>query len=244
MYDLPSEQVGESGLPDEFHRLQGELLTETCRSPLYDRDRCFIACDLNLYYDSRNTSLYKRPDWFLALDVPQANQQADLRWSYLVWQESVPPFLVLEFLSPGTEAEDLGTALRSLNQPPRKWEVYERLLRVPYYGVYDRYQNQFRLFCLQGSLYQELDLPRSQFWLEDLGLGLGLWDGDYQGIGGRWLRWYGVDNQWIPTTAEQVTQERREKEEAQRRAEQAESQYQALLQRLQAQGLDPQDFVS
>jgi hypothetical protein len=31
MYDLPSELVGESGLPDEFHCLQATLLSETCQ---------------------------------------------------------------------------------------------------------------------------------------------------------------------------------------------------------------------
>ncbi|MEY2978569.1 MAG: hypothetical protein RLZZ435_2708, partial [Cyanobacteriota bacterium] len=29
MYDLPSEEVGEPGLPDEFHRLQAELMEKT-----------------------------------------------------------------------------------------------------------------------------------------------------------------------------------------------------------------------
>lgn len=48
MYDLPSEEVGDPGLPDEFHRFQAELLTETCQSPCYPGDRCFTASDLNL----------------------------------------------------------------------------------------------------------------------------------------------------------------------------------------------------
>ena len=29
MYDLPSEEVGEPGLPDEFHDLQPQLLSRT-----------------------------------------------------------------------------------------------------------------------------------------------------------------------------------------------------------------------
>ena len=103
MYELPSEEVGDSGLPDEFHRFQAELLTETCQSPWYPGDRCFTAIDLNLYYDPRNPQRYKRPDWFLALDVGVAQRQEALRWSYLIWQEGVPPFLVVELLSPGTE---------------------------------------------------------------------------------------------------------------------------------------------
>jgi len=33
MYDLPSENQEESGLPDEFHDLQPELLRQTFRPP-------------------------------------------------------------------------------------------------------------------------------------------------------------------------------------------------------------------
>lgn len=35
MYDLPSELIGESGLPDEFHCIQADLLTETCQPTNY-----------------------------------------------------------------------------------------------------------------------------------------------------------------------------------------------------------------
>ncbi len=49
---------------------------------------------------------------------------------------------VVELLSPGTEAEDLGQTLREMNQPSTKWQVYEQILRVPYYVLFDRYENQ------------------------------------------------------------------------------------------------------
>ncbi|WP_027404153.1 hypothetical protein [Aphanizomenon flos-aquae] len=32
MYDLPSELVEESGLPEEFHCIQADLLSETCQT--------------------------------------------------------------------------------------------------------------------------------------------------------------------------------------------------------------------
>jgi Uma2 family endonuclease len=243
MYDLPSEEVGDSGLPDEFHRLQADLLDQTCRSPLYGTNQLFIASDLNLYYDPGHPNRYKRPDWFLALGVPRATVQQQLRWSYLVWQEAVPPLLVIELLSPGTEAEDLGETVRSVDQPPRKWDVYEQFLQVPYYGVCDRYQNRFRMFRLEQGQnwegrYGELKLSEARMWLPELGLGLGVWEGIYKGISGLWLRWYNQENQWVPTESEQTAQECEEKEEQRQRADQAERQYQELLQRLQTQGID------
>ena len=218
MYDLPSEEVGEPGLPDEFHRIQADLMDKTYQSPQFPRDRCLIASDLYLYYDPRNTRFYKRPDWFLALNVPKGKYQKDLRWSYVTWHEP-PLYLVVEFLSPGTEAEDLGQTVRDASRPPVKWDVYERFLEIPYYVIYDRYTNNFRLFHLQGGRYQEVALLNDRFWFPEVEAGLGVWDGVYEGLSGLWLRWYDR-NGWIPTPEEQATQERQRAERERQRAEQ------------------------
>jgi Uma2 family endonuclease len=208
MYDLPSEDPEEPGLPDEFHEFQPQLLRETCQPPNYPAQAIFIGTDLNLYYDSRHTLWHKRPDWFLVLGVAQAQQQQDLRLSYVVWQEGVNPFLVIELLSPGTEAEDLGQTLREINQPPNKWQVYEQILRIPYYVVFDRYQNQLRGFRLVATRYEELTISEGRLWFGEIQLGLGLWQGSYQGIEGLWLRWYDQEGNWIAIAAEQLQQER------------------------------------
>lgn len=115
MYDLPSELVGESGLPDEFHRIQADLLSETCQPLAYPSEEILLASDLNLYYDPRHPLWYKRPDWYMVLGLPSASQQQDLRLSYVIWQEGIDPFLVVELLSPGTEQEDLGKTLQEVN---------------------------------------------------------------------------------------------------------------------------------
>jgi Uma2 family endonuclease len=161
MYDLPSEDKEEMGLPDEFHDFQPKLLRETCQ-PLVDE--FFVGADLNLYYDVRHTGWYKRPDWFLVLGAPASQSQDELRWSYLIWREGVAPFLVVELLSPGTEDEDLGQTLRVVGKPPTKWQVYEQILRVNFYALYDRYSKQFRLFELRGSGYVELTIDGQGFW--------------------------------------------------------------------------------
>jgi Uma2 family endonuclease len=220
MYDLPSEDPEEPGLPDLFHLSQPRLLDETLRLPADLGQAVFTASDLNVYYDPRHPLWYKRPDWFLCLDVDAGTEQQDLRWSYVIWQEGVAPLLVVELLSPGTETEDLGQKLRELSQPPGKWEVYERILRVPYYVVFDRYQNELRLFQLMPTRYQEVSLQEQRFWFDALQLGLGVWSGAYQGVMGRWLRWYDRAGNWIPTQAEQAEQERERAEQERERAEQ------------------------
>ncbi|WP_017655871.1 Uma2 family endonuclease [Fortiea contorta] len=234
MYDLPSELVGESGLPDEFHRIQAELLSETCQLPNYTPTEILLASDLNLYYDPRHPLWYKRPDWYLVLGVPNNNEQQNLRLSYVVWQEGVDPFLVVELLSPGTELEDLGKTLREINQPPTKWQVYERILRIPYYVVYDRYENNLRAFRIIGSHYEAISLIENRFWLSDLELGLGLWQGTYQQTTGLWLRWYNAHG-WIPTQAEKAQQESQRAEQESQRADK-------LAEYLRSLGVDPDNL--
>ncbi len=226
MYDLPSENQEEPGLPDEFHLLQSELLRITFRPPSYPEDNIFTASDLNLYYHPLHTQWYKRPDWFAVLGVSRFYHQTDLRLSYVTWQEGTNPFVVVELISPGTEAEDLGPRSQ-VNQPPNKWSVYEQILRVPYYFVFNRYTDDLQCFGLMMNRYQPLPMNGGGVWLEEPKLGLGLWKGEYQGLTRLWLRWYDGDNNWIPTPTEQERQ----------RAESAESRLARLFHLIQTQGI-------
>jgi Uma2 family endonuclease len=242
MYDLPSEDPEESGLPDEFHEFQPQLLRETCKVPNYYPQAIFVGTDLNLYYDPRHPLWHKRPDWFLVLGVSPAQHQQDLRLSYVVWQEGVNPFLVIELLSPGTEAEDLGQTLREINQPPTKWQVYEQILRIPYYVIFDRYQNRLRGFRLVATRYEELAMPEQKLWFEEIQMGLGVWQGLYQGTEGSWLRWYDRSQNWIAIPDEQLEQERQRAEREYLRAEQERQRADRLATRLRELGLDPEQI--
>lgn len=271
MYDLKSEDPEEPGLPDEFHDLQPELLSRTFRSPLYPPNRVFSGTDMNLYYDVRHQLWHKRPDWFLVLDVPRLYDDTDLRRSYVIWQEGISPFVVVELLSPGTAKEDLGENANSdpeaieldtladntesptaaeedtetqnngetvtKETPPRKWEVYERILRVPYYVVFSRYTNKVHFFKLEGGRYQQQSFNQEQprIWISEIELGLGLWQGEYSGITRQWLRWYDVSGNWVPTDTEQ---ERQRAEQAETRAEQAESQLRQVVLNLLQSGME------
>jgi Uma2 family endonuclease len=198
MHDLPSENPEEPGLPDEFHDYQPQLLRETFCPPSYPEDKIFTGSDLNLYYNVRQSAGYKRPDWFAVVDVDRLYELKKLRTSYVTWIEGVTPFVVVvELLSPGTEKEDLGQTVREANQPPTKWEVYERILRVPYYFVFSRYTNQLKAFQLVGSSYTELELNEQRVWIDEIQLGLGVWQGSYQKITEQWLRWYDAAGNWI-----------------------------------------------
>ncbi|MBG0744839.1 MAG: Uma2 family endonuclease [Cylindrospermopsis raciborskii KL1] len=223
MYDLPSENPEEPGLPDEFHDFQPQLLRETCQSSVYPQEEMFIGTNLYLYYDVRHFSWYKTPDWFLVLGVSASKTQQDMRLSYVIWQEGFAPFLIVELLSPGTEAEDLAIRLKSSNKPPTKWQVYEQYLRSPYYIIFDRYKNQLRVFQLLGIKYQAVELTEPKYWFPELGLGVGVWSGKYQGTEGLWLRWYNEDGDWIPTSDEKAEREKQRAEQERLAKEQAEA---------------------
>jgi Uma2 family endonuclease len=241
MYDLPSEVPEEPGLPDEYHYLQPQLLSTTLRLSQYAADQVFSVGDMNLYYDVDHPLWYKRPDWFAVVGVPRLYAGQELRLSYVVWQERVNPFVVVELLSPGTEQEDLGqtahrNALPAISSgssggtpkgelPPTKWEVYEQILRIPYYVLFDRYTNRLRAFHLVGGHYQAMETPDQKVPISEFELSLGVWQGNYQGVERPWLRWYTTNGPMVPTDME--------------RAEQAEDRAERLAQRLRELGLDP-----
>jgi Uma2 family endonuclease len=242
MYDLPSEEVGESGLPDEFHVFQSQLLRETFEPQNYSPDEVFVGTDINLYFDIKHPGWYKRPDWFASVGVPRLYDGKDLRLSYLVWQEGVNPLVVVELLSPSTEKEDLGQSAkakastktstktnnstsaktRATNQPPSKWEVYQTILRVPFYFTYDHLTQQIRAFRLNGDGYISF-LPdkEGRFSLPSINVYLGLWQGSYQNINETWLRWFDEQGSVIATALERTTQEK-ERERAEKEQERAE----------------------
>ncbi|RZM83071.1 Uma2 family endonuclease [Leptolyngbya iicbica LK] len=245
MYDLPSEFPEEPGLPDEFHDLQPQLLSRTLRLTAYSQENWFTGTDLNVYYDPTHVLWHKRPDWFLALNVPRLYNGDDLRMSYVVWQEQQPPHVIVEFLSPKTEREDLGRFYRAqdrvidpradqfppplapVNTPPSKVEVYEQYLGVKHYIVYSRYTRRLRYFQLVSGRFQEqtLQAENPRIWLADLDIGLGIWQGNFEGVPSAWLRWCDRAGNWFLTDTEA----------AQQRAER-------LAERLRSLGIDPDDI--
>ena len=173
--------------------------------------------------------------------------------SYVIWQEKVSPFVAVELISPGTEPEDLGKTLREVDQPPTKWQVYEQILQIPYYFVFNRYTDELQAFHLVDNFYQTLIIEDKGIWLPEARLGLGLWRGSYQGINRLWLRWYDQQQNWVLTPAElgerRAEQEEHRAEQEKHRAERAEAFLQQervvnqrLAQRLRELGVDPDTF--
>jgi len=217
MYDLPSENPEDEGM-DEFHHLQSNILSEGTPRNI------FTAVDMHIYFDRTHPKWYKRPDWFMVLDVPILYGGTEMRYSYVVWDEGVVPFIAIELLSASTKAEDLGKTVHKKGEPPTKWMVYEKILGIPYYVVFGRYAAELKVFQLSNGKYQQVVLPDNRLWLPQINHGLGLWQGEYEGRNRLWLRWYDKNGLWVPLLAERARRERQAKEVAQQQVEVAQRQ--------------------
>jgi Uma2 family endonuclease len=261
MYDLPSEDPEEPGLPDEFHGLQPQLLKRTLQLSNYSQQEIFSALDMNLYYDPNHTSWYKRPDWFLVVGVSRLYKGFDARSSYVLWDEKVSPILVIEFLSPGTESEDLGRfaikpPISKPGKPPCKFDVYESIVKIQNYIVYDEETQQLRYFRLVNGRYQEQLLAKNNplLWIPELDLGLGIWHDRFDELPQAWLRWCDRGGNFCLTDTEQErenTQRERENTQREREARQqaqaekqiAEEQLVQTVKRLFDRGMSIEDVV-
>jgi hypothetical protein len=104
-----------------------------------------------------------------------------------------------------------------------------------------------RIFKRNGSAY----VQQQALWLEDVGLGLTLWQGKYEDWQDTWLRWCDRSDNILLTGEERAEQERQRAEQERQRAEQerlareeAEQKVQRLAAQLRALGVEPEDISS
>ncbi|MDJ0838911.1 MAG: Uma2 family endonuclease [Acidobacteriota bacterium] len=245
MFDLPSDNPEEPGLPDLIHFYQPALLNATLRT---DKPH-FKAADMNLYYDPKHPRRFIRPDWFIAVGADPLYQDEQRR-SFVMWKEPVPPTLVIEILSYGTEDEDLGTGPPKSNGRMKKYEIYRDIIKVPHYMPFSYEDNDLIYKCrLKNGKYENevnFEGDFSRHYIEELDLVLGSWFGTYQGIYGTWLRWFEKDGTMIPTPEElveqqnvRVKQEIARAEQASARAEAAEKEVERFRSLLISMGINP-----
>ena len=90
--------------------------------------------------------------------------------------------------------------------------------------------------------YQLLTLEGQGIWIEEIQLGLGLWQGSFQNRERLWLRWYDREGNWLLTPAElekeRAEQEGQRAELEKQRADLAEAEIVRLKQLLQRSGIN------
>jgi hypothetical protein len=193
-----------------FSEKQQRLLTE----PLYSswagpgEGGSFVAmANVALFYAIRTPPLV--PDVLLSLDV---EVPADL-WEkshrcYFVWEYGKRPDVVIEVVSNLEGREDSDKLLD-----------YARV-GIPYYVIFDPEQVLSRVvlraYKLEGRKYREFGEP---IWLVDVGLGLQIWQGAFEGHDNTWLRWVDADGELIKTGSERAASEKERADSEKERAD-------------------------
>lgn len=238
----PGNLIFDDGEPLESprHRIAMNVLLRSCQQARRDRTDFYAGGNMFVYY-SRNQAMnrdFRGPDFFVTLEVDGSRE----RKAWIVWEEDGRyPDVIVELLSPSTEAVDRGAKKR----------LYERVFKTPDYFIFDPFDpNLLQGWRLQlGRGYQPLQ-PNSQGWLwcETLELWLGTWEGviDREPPKGtcHWLRFYDPDGNLVPLPEEQERQ-RADQAEALliQERQRVETERAELIERLRARGLDPKDLL-
>ena len=164
------------------------------------------------------------PDWFYVPNVPP-NLDGQYRRSYVLWREHIAPLIALEFASGNGDEERDRTPLSRTDEgvatKPGKFWVYERVMRIPYYGIYEINSGRLEVYRLIDGYYQLLELnERGHFPIALLGVELGLWQGNYQNQTMLWLRWWDEEGNLLLIGDERAELERLRGEQQRERAEQ------------------------
>lgn len=227
-----SDLVIEDDAPmDNFQsEKQQRLLVEPLYSSRVLPAPFIAAANVGVFYAIKQDPIV--PDAFLSLGV-----QMPVDWSqkqnrtYFVWEFGKAPEVAIEVVS-NKVGKELGS----------KKDKYARI-GIAYYAVFDPLRQiqapeqmnsaLLRVYGLTQGKYVELEQP----WLETVGLGLTLWEGEFEDQPGLWLRWCAQNSQVISTgkeradaVASQLEEERRQKEK--------------LLERLRSMGveIDPEQL--
>ncbi|MBC6417768.1 MAG: Uma2 family endonuclease [Prochloron sp. SP5CPC1] len=163
------------------------------------------------------------PDWFYVGGVPPL-LDGQIRRSYVLWREYIKPLIVLEFASGSGKEERDKTSLsesRKKGTRPGKFWVYEQIIGVPYYGIYEIQSGKLEVYHLFHGFYHQLEPnERGHYPIDFLPVELGLWRGNYQNQTLLWLRWWDKDGNLLLTGQEQAELEKVHTERERERAEQ------------------------
>src|SRR5919202_1117587 len=217
---------------------------ETTLQTLHPDGQYAIGQDCGIYW--RETDPPEKgaeaPDWFYVPNVPP-KLDGQIRRSYVLWRELMAPLIALEFASGNGEEErdatPLSVSTEGQTTKPGKFWVYERIIRIPYYGIYEIKNGKLEVYHLTDFSYQKLEPnERGHYPITPLSIELGLWQGTYQNQTQLWLRWWDSEGNLLLIGDERAEQERQRAEQERQRAEQAEQKAARLAERLKAMGID------
>lgn len=183
-------------------------------------------------------TVVKAPDWVYIANVKPISE-GEIRRSYTPNLEGEIPTIVMEFIS---ETEG-GEYSINPHYPYGKWYFYEQILQIPVYIIFHPKTGELDVYRLKNSHY-ELQKPNQNnlYWLEEIGLFLGVWSGKKAEVSANWLRWWNQNEQLLLWGAELLKQERERANQAELLLENEKTTKLKLLNKLQEMGVNINDL--
>lgn len=214
-------------LPDDpVENTDQPLLAAALRQPLaafpHLMQDALVVSNFALCAAIEERIICKAPDWMYVRPV-KPWQSSQPRRSYTPNTEGTIPQVVMEFLC-ATYGEEYSVEFTA---GVGKWFFYEQVLQVPCYVIFRPDTGRIEVYRLESKRYQ-LQTPDEleRYWIPDLELFLGVWEGIHEGRTGYWLRWWNAQGELLLWSEERAEQERQ-------RAER-------LAQRLRQLGVEPE----
>lgn len=228
----PAYEVVWEKLPDDFvlpndpvdninQPALAAALTESLRLAHRLPEQALTPTNYGICATVNGKIVVKAPDWAYipAITVPRS----DVERSYTPRLQGDSPSVVLEFLS----ETDGGEYSIKETFPPGKFFYYERILQVPNYGIFDIATGTLEFYRLNQEKRYSLESAnqQNQFWIPEMQLFLGVWQGSRDNRDGFWLRWWDEQGQLLLWDTELIKQERQRVER--------------LVAQLRAAGIEP-----
>jgi Putative restriction endonuclease len=240
-YPIPDDPV------DNIHQpLLAAALTDALRTANCLPTQALTPTNYPLCVTYNDAIVIKAPDWAYIPAISVERQAVDR--SYTPNLQGELPTIVLEFIS---ETEGGEYSIKPTT-PIGKWFFYERILKVPIYGIFVPDRGLLELYRLTEDKY-DLEIPdeNGRHWIAELNLFLGPWRGDLgTERSGYWLRWWDAEGNLLLWGHEKAEQESQRADQASQRAEQesqradaAQLKAERLAERLRQQGIDPDEVV-
>ncbi|MBE9224560.1 Uma2 family endonuclease [Phormidium sp. LEGE 05292] len=241
---LPTETTPEIIYPDSDGQPMSDntkqfrwivVIKENLEILFANNDDVFVAGDLLWYPVEGNNKLRQAPDAMVVFGRPKGD-----RGSYKQWTENnIPPQVVFEILSPGNRT---GKMLQKA--------IFYQRYGVEEYYIYDPDDIELTGFLRSGDLLEPIEQING--WVSPLlGIRFELKEDTlliYRPDGQKFLtpveldRLREVERQRAEQERQRAEQERQRAENAIAQLEQEQQRYQALIEKLRQQGIDPEQL--
>ena len=194
---LPDEPVDNNLQP-----LLAAALRESLELAGLILESMLIASNFGLCATVKTQTVVKAPDWVYIPSVkPIAS--GEIRRGYTPHLEGEIPTIVLEFIS---ETEG-GEYSINPHYPYGKWYFYEQILQVPVYGIFQPKTGELEIYRLnQGRYEQQKPDENNRYWIAEINLFFGVWQGKKAEVTAYWLRWWDKSGNLLLWGSERVAQ--------------------------------------